>query len=434
MDLSGKLIIKAQLGEDIRRIPIHNEDITYDELMLMMQRVYRGKLKNSDDITLKYKDEDNDLITIFDDSDLSFAIQCSRILKITLFVNGQPQPLESNQIKHLKTELRQIRDRVIQIIDTLEPQSDISSSVDTVSKEEPMVTESTRQATQPTQTRPTNSAQGKEFDPLSSQKVTEEKVMSSFGISSQSERPGTPDSINSVGSASSTNQRQQQSTPSTPQHMPPPQQPVAQPPSQQPIQGFQPVQPQQQTQQHPGQPGFPQQQQMYSGQPDQRQQIPGQQQQQGYGVPGQPPTSQPQRFPTPQQPHAQPVPGQPGYQGQPQQNPQQPNPQQQQYGQFYGQQNPQQQQQQTPQHQQQQVPQVSQAPWNQQQQPQQPQAVYQGYAGQPQAQPGAMPGGSPSGTPGTASPNPYSRGPGSGYGGGYPKPSQGYPTTPQGYK
>jgi len=28
---------------------------------------------------------DKDLITIFDDSDLSFAIQCSRILKITLF-------------------------------------------------------------------------------------------------------------------------------------------------------------------------------------------------------------------------------------------------------------------------------------------------------------------------------------------------------------
>jgi protein TFG len=57
MDLSGKLIIKAQLGDDIRRIPIHNEDITYDELMLMMQRVYRGKLKNNDDVMIKYKDE-----------------------------------------------------------------------------------------------------------------------------------------------------------------------------------------------------------------------------------------------------------------------------------------------------------------------------------------------------------------------------------------
>lgn len=36
---------------------------------------------------------DDDLITIFDSSDLSFAIQCSRILKLTLFgkiVNSYP--------------------------------------------------------------------------------------------------------------------------------------------------------------------------------------------------------------------------------------------------------------------------------------------------------------------------------------------------------
>lgn len=124
LDLSGKLIIKAQLGDDIRRIPIHNEDITYDELVLMMQRVFRGKLQSNDEVTIKYKDEgkgrapraeqkmankrkvfnlwfvcflldyrlfsfdssiDDDLVTIFDSSDLSFAIQCSRILKLTLF-------------------------------------------------------------------------------------------------------------------------------------------------------------------------------------------------------------------------------------------------------------------------------------------------------------------------------------------------------------
>ncbi len=57
MDLSGKLIIKAKLGDDIRRVPIHNEEITYDELLLMLQRVYRGKLNNTDDVTLKYCDE-----------------------------------------------------------------------------------------------------------------------------------------------------------------------------------------------------------------------------------------------------------------------------------------------------------------------------------------------------------------------------------------
>ena len=57
MDLTGKLMIKARLGDDIRRVPIHNEDITYDELLLMLQRVFRGKLNNTDDVTVKYADE-----------------------------------------------------------------------------------------------------------------------------------------------------------------------------------------------------------------------------------------------------------------------------------------------------------------------------------------------------------------------------------------
>ena len=57
MDMSGKLIIKAQLGNDIRQIPIHNEDLTYDDLLIMMQRVFSGQLTNSDDVTIKYKDE-----------------------------------------------------------------------------------------------------------------------------------------------------------------------------------------------------------------------------------------------------------------------------------------------------------------------------------------------------------------------------------------
>ena len=46
IDLSGKLIMKAQLGSDIRKIPIHNEEITYDELLLMMQRLFAGKIRS----------------------------------------------------------------------------------------------------------------------------------------------------------------------------------------------------------------------------------------------------------------------------------------------------------------------------------------------------------------------------------------------------
>ena len=40
------------------------QDITYDELILMMQRVFRDQLSSSDDVTLKYKDEDGDLVSL----------------------------------------------------------------------------------------------------------------------------------------------------------------------------------------------------------------------------------------------------------------------------------------------------------------------------------------------------------------------------------
>ncbi|XP_062862565.1 protein TFG [Trichomycterus rosablanca] len=208
LDLSGKLIIKAQLGDDIRRIPIHNEDITYDELLLMMQRVFRGQLQSSDEVTIKYKDEDDDLITIFDSSDLSFAIQCSRILKLTLFVNGQPRPLESSQVKHLRKELIQLRNRINSLLDSLEPpaepalennnpQMECVETVDAAVKQAP----------------PVSAASMSAFDPLKNQEVSK-NVISAFGLSDEpapapavaaaavaEERSGTPDSINSTSSA-----------------------------------------------------------------------------------------------------------------------------------------------------------------------------------------------------------------------------------------
>lgn len=57
MSEAGRLVIKVSLGDDIRCIPIHNEDITYDELVLMMQRVFKGKVNTGDDVLIKYKDE-----------------------------------------------------------------------------------------------------------------------------------------------------------------------------------------------------------------------------------------------------------------------------------------------------------------------------------------------------------------------------------------
>ena len=47
LDLSGKLIVKVRLGDDVRRIPIHNEDITYDELIIMLERVFKGRFEKA---------------------------------------------------------------------------------------------------------------------------------------------------------------------------------------------------------------------------------------------------------------------------------------------------------------------------------------------------------------------------------------------------
>uniref|UniRef100_G3NE86 Trafficking from ER to golgi regulator n=1 Tax=Gasterosteus aculeatus aculeatus TaxID=481459 RepID=G3NE86_GASAC len=214
LDLSGKLIIKAQLGDDIRRIPIHNEDITYDELVLMMQRVFRGKLQSNDEVAIKYKDEDDDLITIFDSSDLSFAIQCSRILKLTLFVNGQPRPLESSQVKYLRRELIELRNKVNNLLDSLEPPTETglaakapdSESVD--GREGRMMAADTTVKHAP----PVSAASMSAFDPLKNQDEVSKNVISAFGLSEDhapgtppplapEERSGTPDSIASSSSA-----------------------------------------------------------------------------------------------------------------------------------------------------------------------------------------------------------------------------------------
>ncbi|XP_029841164.3 protein TFG isoform X2 [Ixodes scapularis] len=286
LDLTGKLIIKAQLGDDIRRIPIHNEDITYDELILMMQRVFRGKLTSSDEVTVKYKDEDGDLITIFDSSDLSFACQCSRILKLTIFVNHQPVPLEPDEIKHLRKELQDIRNIVNRLLDKFEPRTFVPAS-----------SEAEENSSQ-TGSRAAKAVAPKEFDPLVSKQAAGDdpnaqgKTKASHTAEGENGRVGTPDSISSLDSATASQQRQLQQAAQQQQML------MQQQHYQLPTGGYMPQQSAQQP--YPSQGPPPQQQQQQ--QPQQPQQHP-QAPPVGYGAPmaaprgapapGLPPTSQP---------------------------------------------------------------------------------------------------------------------------------------------
>jgi len=134
LDLNGKIIVKAEYGTDIRKIPILNDEITYDELVLMMQRLF--KLQPTDEIEIKYRDEDNDLISIVDGNDLSFAIQCSRLLKLKLFVNSKSTTISFNERKEIRDELIAIRNRCINLLDKfdLAPNGEVSEA-NSVSKE-----------------------------------------------------------------------------------------------------------------------------------------------------------------------------------------------------------------------------------------------------------------------------------------------------------
>ncbi|KFP69327.1 Protein TFG, partial [Acanthisitta chloris] len=156
---------------------------------------------------------DGDLITIFDSSDLSFAIQCSRILKLTLFVNGQPRPLESNQVKYLRRELIELRNKVNRLLDCLEPPAEpgLSTSLpesDAVDgrEEKPAAADAgVKPSTQ------VIAASMSAFDPLKNQDEISKNVMSAFGLTDDQvsgppsapaeERSGTPDSIASSSSA-----------------------------------------------------------------------------------------------------------------------------------------------------------------------------------------------------------------------------------------
>ena len=134
--VAGQLIIKASVGEDIRRIPIHNDDLTYDELVLMMQRVFKGVLKSDEDLVLKYRDEDGDLVSLVDTNDLSHALQVlsryffthvnilispplqySRVLRLTILHQQESAGAGAAADAEVVRELRQIRDRVNRILD-----------------------------------------------------------------------------------------------------------------------------------------------------------------------------------------------------------------------------------------------------------------------------------------------------------------------------
>lgn len=74
---------------------------------------------------------DGDLVTVFDSQDLSFALQTSRVLKLQVFMNNlscQEKIKTTLNGEDLRKQLREIRDAVTWLLDTIHITNDGNSS------------------------------------------------------------------------------------------------------------------------------------------------------------------------------------------------------------------------------------------------------------------------------------------------------------------
>ncbi|VDN04784.1 unnamed protein product [Thelazia callipaeda] len=105
---------KVRYGSDVRKMPIHHsDDMSYNDLVLMMQRIF--KIDSSANISLKYKDEDGDYITLADDTDLLLALQTEKKLSIIVLCDDN----DCEEIRRLETQLESVRDTAMSLLEML---------------------------------------------------------------------------------------------------------------------------------------------------------------------------------------------------------------------------------------------------------------------------------------------------------------------------
>ena len=97
----------------------------------MIERIFAGKVLNSDDLIVKYLDSDGDQVTLANDSDLTVALHFHQHLRLFVYINGKEtigKKSKSNtkqdgsliEAKTFAHELQQIRNSVQTILDRFE--------------------------------------------------------------------------------------------------------------------------------------------------------------------------------------------------------------------------------------------------------------------------------------------------------------------------
>lgn len=170
----------------------------------MMERVFGGKISNSDELTIKYLDNDGDKITLLNDSDLTVALNFHKTLRLFVFVNGNELTSTNGKMNGNKdvdlvdatlfrNELQQIRNSVQTILDRLRLSS--NDAAPSSSSPSSLVTSTTTNAAPPVASTPVTPGTTREFDPIKNSQQ-------------QQQRSATPDTTtrSSAGQANTEHQ------------------------------------------------------------------------------------------------------------------------------------------------------------------------------------------------------------------------------------
>ena len=161
---SDQLVVKAQFKDDIRKLVIPNENLTVHStsfsrrffhehrtgsssgLHLLIRRIFDGKLSNSNELILKYLDNDGDQVTLANDGDLAVALHFQAKLRLFVYVDGQESAAKVNSdgtlidAKTFAEELKRIRNSVQTVLDRCEiPRESVTEQKKMPEKETPVV-------------------------------------------------------------------------------------------------------------------------------------------------------------------------------------------------------------------------------------------------------------------------------------------------------
>ncbi|KII72018.1 Protein TFG [Thelohanellus kitauei] len=109
------LVFKVTRDGETRNVPVTNEELTFDDFLLMMERVFQFGHNTSSSLRVRYLDEDKDWVTISTNEELRFALSTHDTLKIDLSscnspkLSESPLSIDSQTTNVLVSELTQLR-------------------------------------------------------------------------------------------------------------------------------------------------------------------------------------------------------------------------------------------------------------------------------------------------------------------------------------